>query len=513
MYEQLRNYSVTTGGVTAQLTALFGLFALLTWASVIAQVDSKEVVCYYGTWAVYRPSNGKFTPENIDPNLCTQLNYAFFHINPDGTIKLFDPWVDLPDGGGYNTIAKVNNLKQINPSLKTIAAVGGWDDAHAIAGNFAKVAANPSLRAAFARNAVAFLQKYGFNGMDIDWEYPAKWQAEGMSSPADKANLVLLLQELRNAFTPYGYLLTIAVGATRSLGDIAYDVPAISNVVDYINLMEYDMHGSWETTVGHHAPAYTASGDNPEYSVLDSVNYWLSKGAAPAKLNLGVPFYGRTFTLTDPSQTQIGAPAAAGGTAGPYTGTAGFLGYNEICEKRWPRYWDNVRGATYAVSGNQWVGYDDVQSILLKCSIIAQYGLGGGMVWSIETDDFLGRCGTRYELLSTLKGCVNGGSPAPATTIRPPTTTANPVATTKPATVNPATTTAKPTPTTAKPTPTTTKPSGQFVCRADAYFRHPTDCNKYYVCNRGTATMFSCASGLYFNEKYSVCDWPYNVSC
>ncbi|XP_049546398.1 probable chitinase 2 [Anopheles darlingi] len=391
----------------AKLAALFSLFALLAWASLIAQVESKEIVCYYGTWAVYRPTNGKFTPENIDPNLCTQLNYAFFHINTDGTIKLVDPWVDLPDGGGYNTIAKVNNLKQIIPSLKTIAAVGGWDDAHAVAGNFAIVAANPSLRAAFARNAVAFLQKYGFNGMDIDWEYPAKWQAEGKSSPADKANLVLLLQDLRAAFTPYGYLLTIAVGATQSLADIAYDVPAISKVVDYINLMEYDMHGSWENIVGHHAPVYAASGDNAELSVLSSVKYWLSKGANPAKLNLGVPFYGRTFTLANASQTQIGAPATGGGTAGPYTGTAGFLGYNEICEKKWPCLWDNVRGATYAVSGNQWVGYDDVQSIKLKCSIIDQYGLGGGMVWSIETDDFLGRCGPKYELLSTLKWCVN----------------------------------------------------------------------------------------------------------
>ncbi|ETN64260.1 chitotriosidase-1 [Anopheles darlingi] len=314
-------------------TALLSLFALLAWASLIAQVE-KEVVCYYGTWAVYRPTNGKFTPENIDPNLCTQLNYAFFHINTDGTIKLVDPWL----------------------------------------------------------------------------------------------------------------------------------------------------------------------------SVLSSVKYWLSKGANPAKLNLGVPFYGRTFTLANPSQTQIGAPATGGGTAGPYTGTTGFLGYNEICEKKWPRFLDNARGATYAVSGNQWVGYDDVQSIKQKCSIIAQYGLGGGMVWSIETDDFLGRCGTKYELLNTLKGCVNANSPPPATTIPPPVTTQKPVVTTKP----PVATTVKPAPTTAAPT---AKPTGRFVCPADGYFRDPTDCNKFYVCNGGTATQFSCGAGLYFNEKISVCDWPSNVSC
>ncbi|XP_035905811.1 chitinase-3-like protein 1 [Anopheles stephensi] len=459
---------------------------LVAVCSLMAAVESKEVVCYYGTWATYRQGNGKFATEDIDPFLCTQLNYAFFDIKPDGSISITDDYLALPSG--LNAIGKFYELKQRNPALKTIAAIGGWNAGTA---NFKTVAANPQLRATFARNAVSFLQQHRFDGMDIDWEYPR---------PEDKSNFVLFLRELANAFAPYNYLLTIAVAASESAANEAYDISAISGIVNYINLMTYDMHGNYGVT-RHQAPINQgpSSIDDSSYkqqlNVEAVVKYWLSRGAPASKLTLGIPLYGRTFRLSNPSFDGVGAPVSGVGSPGRYTQEAGSLGYNEICEAAFPRkYFDSAQIAAYASGNGEWVSYDSVDVVNQKCNVIAKYGLGGGMVWSIEQDDFRGICGPKFTLLSTLNRCVNNNGPAPATT----------------------TTRATAAPTTRAPT-TTTKAaasgSGSFVCTRDGYFRDPYDCNKYYRCYSGYKYSFNCPTGLYFNEDYVTCDWPYNVRC
>lgn len=95
-----------------------------------------------------------------------------------------------------------------------------------------------------------------------------------------------------------------------------------------------------------------------------AVRYWLDSGCPPEKLILGVPFYGRAFTLADKNQNGLGAPTTGPGTAGPYTREGGMLGYNEICEFFKQGGWTVVRHeehrTPYAYKDNQWVGYDDV---------------------------------------------------------------------------------------------------------------------------------------------------------
>ncbi|XP_050074571.1 chitinase-3-like protein 1 [Anopheles maculipalpis] len=477
--------------------------ALVAVCSLMVAVESKEVVCYYGTWATYRQGNGKFATENIDPFLCTQLNYAFFDINPDGSIRIPDEYLALPSG--LNAIGKFYELKQRNPALKTVAAIGGWNAGTA---NFRTVAANPQLRATFARNAVSFLQQYRFDGMDIDWEYP---------TAADKSNFVLFLRELASSFAPYNYLLTVAVAAPEATANEAYDIPAISSIVSYINLMTYDMHGNYGVT-RHQAPVNQgpASIDDSDYkrqlNVEAVVKYWLSRGAAASKLTLGIPLYGRTFKLSNPSVDGVGAPTSGVGTPGPYTQEAGSLGYNEICESSWPRkLFDSVQIAAYASGNGQWVSYDSVDVVNQKCNVIAKYGLGGGMVWSIEQDDFRGVCGPKFTLLSTLNRCVNNNGPPSAST----STTQTLLVSSSTKRVASTTTTTKHT-TTAAPITTTiaaTPGSGSFVCPRDGYFRDPSNCNKYYRCYSGYKYEFNCPSGLYFNEEKLTCDWPYNVKC
>lgn len=91
------------------------------------------------------------------------------------------------------------------------------------------------------------------------------------------------------------------------------------------------------------------------------VQYWLSQAADPAKVVLGVAAYGRSFTLADPGNNGPGAPAVGPGRAGPYTGTAGSLGYNEICSQSWTVVFDEARRAPYGFRGDQWVGFDNPQ--------------------------------------------------------------------------------------------------------------------------------------------------------
>lgn len=86
------------------------------------------MVCYYGSWAVYRPGNGKFDVENIDPFLCTHIIFGFTGLAEDNTIMSIDPWNDLYDGGGKGAFYRFVGLKNRNPALKALVAIGGWNE-------------------------------------------------------------------------------------------------------------------------------------------------------------------------------------------------------------------------------------------------------------------------------------------------------------------------------------------------------------------------------------------------
>lgn len=82
-----------------------------------------KVVCYFTNWAWYRPGIGKYTPENIDYELCTHIAYGFAVLDPNTlTIKTHDSWADI-DNEFY---VKVTNLKK--KGLKVLIAIGGWND-------------------------------------------------------------------------------------------------------------------------------------------------------------------------------------------------------------------------------------------------------------------------------------------------------------------------------------------------------------------------------------------------
>ncbi|XP_077293999.1 chitinase-3-like protein 1 [Arctopsyche grandis] len=507
---------------------LLGL-ALLGLVSVAS--GSKKVVCYYGAWSMYRPGAGKFDVENIDPFVCTHLIYSFVGLETWGGIRVMDPWQDLVEDWGRGGYQRFNNLKKVNPQLKTIVAIGGWNEGSE---NYSKTFRDPLKIASFVKESVAFLLKHGFDGLDLDWEYPNQRGGE----PIDIESFSNLLKALRTEFDKYGFLLTGAVAAAEMSFSLSYDVPKLAQYMDFINIMAYDFHGAWENVTGHNAPiniAAVEAGTKFEgFSADASIKAWIRYGAPPEKLVMGVGLYGRAFTLSSSGCTGPRCPVKGAGNAGPFSREAGMLGYNEICsternDASAVKVWDEEAQVPYMVFGNnQWVGYDDEQSAALKVEYIKANNLGGAMVWSIDTDDFSGACGKgTFPLLNVLKrGLISGSTgttPAPTTTSAPATTAA-PTTTTAPATTTTApVTTAGPgitaNPPTAAPSSTTVSSEipSTYECRFVGYNRDPERCDVFYQCyiSKGEYkfSKFTCTAGLLFDLTKNTCNYAAAVDC
>ncbi|XP_047998532.1 acidic mammalian chitinase-like isoform X1 [Leguminivora glycinivorella] len=368
-------------------------------ASVKASCKSSGVVtCYYGTWANGRSGKGRFGVSDLPTHLCTHIVYSFLTL--DGTSGgIVAPKESTVEGKG-NSVSDLIALKKKNPELKILAAIGGWNEAST---NFSAVVNDKTKRALFVKNLYNYVDTNGFDGLDLDWEYPS--QREGVAS--DKKKFVTLVKELKKAFAKKSYLLTAACAVTQSNIDLSYDVPALSKHLDYIHLMLYDFHGSWETTTGVNAPLYAQETDAAtlNLNVKNSVHTWINNGASPSKLVLGLGAYGKTFTLTSLDNTSTGAPVTGAGVGGPYVGESGTYSYLEICEdqKDNPSAWSitEVEGNyVYANKDLFWVGYDNPNTIKAKAQYAKNTGLAGIMYWAIDLDDFSGTCGDKFPLVS-----------------------------------------------------------------------------------------------------------------
>ncbi|XP_077294000.1 chitinase-3-like protein 1 [Arctopsyche grandis] len=484
--------------------------------SLVATVASKpdKLVCYYGGWVVYRPGDGKYDIENIDPNLCTHVIYSFVGLDTSGEIKVLDPWIDLPDNWGKDGFGRFNSMKKINPDLKTLIAIGGWNEGSV---KYSETFAIPAKRAVFVKSSVDFLKKYNFDGLDLDWEYPNQRGGK----PEDVDNFSKLLQELRVEFDKYGYLLTAAVAAAETSFTQSYDVPKLGQYLHFINIMTYDFHGAWEKETGLNSPLYMSKIEEGTsfagFNTDASIQAWMKYGAPASKVILGVGLYGRSFTIIDQNCITPRCPTSGPGAAGQFTREAGMLGYNEIClaEAGAKKMWDDEAQVPYMSWGNQWVGYDDERSAKLKVDYIKKYNLGGGMVWSVDTDDFHGKCGKGKNPLMTVLNRELGITQSGTTTPDPITTTTEDPGTgptEEPGTTEEPTTTTTPAPTAPPPTPSPTD-----VCKFEGFNRDPYDCAVFYRCwiyeGQYEYMKFECGPGLWFDPDLIVCNFPSAVDC
>lgn len=427
-----------------------------------------KLVGYYTDWGIYEPN---FQVEHVDATKLTHLNYAFAdlcwngkHGNPsndpgnpnrntwpctnsgvptqkgtvpNGAIVLGDPWADVNNNDGVplewedcekglcGNFYKLKALKQANPNLKILLSVGGWTWSN----RFSDVAADSTARQNFANSAVNILRTYGFDGIDIDWEYPVSGGLPDNSSrPADKHNFTLLLQDTRAKLDTAGtqdgrtYLLTIASRANESYTQTT-EISTVAQIVDWINIMTYDFHGNWETQTNNNAPLYSDPADPADATKFYSdgaVKAYQNAGVPLNKIVLGIPLYGVGWKNCAPGPNGNGlyqtcTPDANGsyvpnGTWDTWeSGPSGSFDYGDLAanyvnKNGFVRYWNDKAKVPflYNASSKTFISYDDPQSISAKTSYIQTQGLGGAMVWDLSED-----CRTSPKYACTANKLVN----------------------------------------------------------------------------------------------------------
>lgn len=229
--------------------------------------------------------------------------YGFAKVTATNGID-FVEWNDFyeyGDGGMYKRLRA--HINKNNPNVKMCISLGGWNFNENTATNsiFTNMAGSSAARATFIANIIAFVRKYDFDGIDIDWEYPGVSYQGGQ--PRDKANFVTLLKELRIAIeaekVPSGktkLLLTIAVGVGPSTVEAAYNIADIHPSVDWIGLMTYDLHGGWDPVTGHHTALYDPTGTDP-LNLKNCIDIFLAS-SPPEKIVMGIATYGRSYTVS-----------------------------------------------------------------------------------------------------------------------------------------------------------------------------------------------------------------------
>jgi chitinase len=330
------------------------------------------------------PQNDVLQPGEIAAQKVTRINYAFANIQ-DGVIVDGFP----TDAANF---AALNALKKENPSLTVLVSVGGW----LWSGNFSDAVLTKQSRKAFIDSAVAFIEKYDLDGLDIDWEYPGMAGATNHFRPEDTQNYTAVLRELRERFNHEEkklhrpLYLSIATGSETSFLQHT-EMGQVQKYVNTVNLMAYDYHepdGSGSIT-GFNAPLYTNPADPKQVSADESVREYEAAGVPASKIVLGVPFYGHEWGdvpntnhgLFQPGKPVPGAFARYGNIVAtmlnPATPNNGYV-----------RYWDTASKVPYLYNAAQhiFVSYDDPESMALKCQYAVEHNLGGIMFWDYESD-------------------------------------------------------------------------------------------------------------------------------
>lgn len=292
-----------------------------------------------------------------------------------------DSWNDNGTNA-YGCVKQLYLLKKQNRNLKVLLSIGGWT----YSSKFSPVAADPTMRQNFASSAVKLVTDWGFDGVDIDWEFNAY-----AATADDTKNIVLLLQAVRNAFDAwsaahapgYHFLITVASPAGPAVYGL-WDMPSMNPYIDSWNLMAYDYAGSWSSASAHQANVYfnAQNTNTTPYSTDQAVAAYVAKGVPASKIIMGLPLYGRSFEGT------AGLGQSYGGVGAGDTLGAGQWRFSDLPRAGATEYFDDVAKAAYSYDAatEEFISYDNVQSTKVKSAYLISRGLGGAMFWEASDD-------------------------------------------------------------------------------------------------------------------------------
>ncbi|KAL9330836.1 hypothetical protein ACSQ67_000446 [Phaseolus vulgaris] len=330
-----------------------------------------------GVRAAYWPSGDDLSPSSIDTKYFTHIYYAFIQQDPQlfhlSVTEFEKKWIPQ----------FINGLRHRYPPVKTLLSIGGGGSNSTA---FSLMATTKHTRQVFINSTIHVARQYGFDGLDLDWEFP--------ENEVDMSNLGVLFHEWRQAITLEAHscrkpplLLTAAVYYASTIklignGPRTYPIQAIRDYLDWASPMCFDYHGAWDKFTGFNAALYDP---NSNISTKYGIGSWVEAGIPAHKLVMGFPLYGRTWRLKDPNVDGVGAEAV-----GAATDTDGTLDYDEILvfnkENGATVVYDDVAVSFYSYAGTTWIGYDDGPSITKKVHFARASGLKGYFFWALGKD-------------------------------------------------------------------------------------------------------------------------------
>lgn len=208
---------------------------------------------------------------DIKFRMCNVVNYAFFSVNGNSELTV----------NNAALVSQVVSKARANNSKIFLSINDGAGDGKT---NFKNMAASSASRLHFIQNVMSNVRLYGFDGVDVDWEYPS-------TSDGSDLSFTSLMKELSDSLhRDAKYYLTAAITAGKYAGSIRDAIKSeLFGYVDWFNIMAYD---DFSTTVPykHHSDYNLAS---------TCLNYWLNtRGMPREKCVLGFPGYGRPSGIT-----------------------------------------------------------------------------------------------------------------------------------------------------------------------------------------------------------------------
>lgn len=360
---------------------------VFVWIGGIQAMASSSCSCHgrnrQPVKAGYWPSsaNSYMPPWNINASLYTHMFYAFADLDEETFTVTVAPEDEQILEGFSGTV------QEINSSVKTLISIGGGGSNATL---YSIMAANSTYMKSFIDSSIALARQHEFHGLDLDWVFP--------ENSADMINLGLLLAQWRGRVHEESMntgldplLLTAGVYFSEQFfdGEIrGYPIQAMADNLDWINVMCFDYHGPWDTTqTGAQAALYDL---RSHLSTSYGIGSWLDAGIPDYKVVMGMPMYGRSWTLRNKKKVTIGAPAVAAGPRQNLSDQAGFMMFNEIqdfiVKNNATVVVDNTTVSAYCYGGDVWIAYDNEETVSMKTMFAKDRGLLGYFFWAISYD-------------------------------------------------------------------------------------------------------------------------------